>query len=240
MQVNTKITDIKNGQEIIRGEKLSSLITNASFSETIFLLLTGNKPDQDELAVFNAVLVAAIDHGPGTASGQTSRIVASAKNSVHVSVAAGILAMGERHGGAIEGAAKFFVDNKENNISEIISKYKENKKYVPGFGHAVLEVDTRSEKLFEVAKKHNYFKTYCEVANNTHEEINKISSKKLALNIDGSMAAILLDLGFSVDMMKGVFIISRTPGLVAQTIEENKDDIGLRRMSQEDVNYSGK
>lgn len=239
MQVNTKITNIKNGEEIIRGEYLGSLISNASFSETIFLLLTGSKPNKDQLAVFTAVLVAAIDHGPGTASSQVSRIVASAKNSVHVSVAAGVLAMGERHGGAIEGAAKFFIENKEKNISEIIKIYKENKKYVPGFGHAVLEVDKRSEYLFEVAKKYNYFKTFCKIANNTHQEINKISSKKLAVNIDGSMAAILLDLGFTVDMMKGIFIISRVPGLVAQTIEEKQSDIGLRRLSQENINYIG-
>jgi len=240
MKIETEITHIQNGEEFIRGVSLLSMIENMSFSKAIFFLIKGTEPNEEELKTFNALLVAAIDHSPGTASAQTARITASAKNSVHVSLATGILTMGERHGGAIENAAKFFVDCEGKNILEEVTKYKDVNKYLPGFGHAALEVDLRSKKLFEIAKQYNVYGTYSEIAENVHVELNNISSKKLPLNIDGAMAAILLDLGFPVDSMKAIFIIARMPGLSMQVIEEQRRDIGLRRLSNEDIIYIGK
>ncbi|MDO8509612.1 MAG: citrate/2-methylcitrate synthase, partial [bacterium] len=188
-----------------------------------------------------AILTSAIDHGTGTASAMTARIVASAKNSMHVSLAAGILAMGERHGGAIENAAKFFVDNKTNtNLNQTIKDLKDKKIRLSGFGHAVLVQDERSEILLKLAKKLGYFQDACRVAVTTEKEFNNISSKSLPLNIDGAMGAILVDMGFEPEMMKGVFITARLPGLVAHIYEETKSDTGLRRLSEDEIDYTGK
>ena len=121
MKFKTAITNIQNEKESIRGYDLGELMQKKSFTETIFLVLKGKLPNKQETTMLDAMFVAAIDHGPGTASGQTARIVASAKNSMHTSLAAGILAMGERHGSAIEGAGKFFQEQKN-----IENKFRKN------------------------------------------------------------------------------------------------------------------
>lgn len=241
MKWETAITNVKNGKETIRGKKLSGLIKNNTFTETIFLIWRGRMPKSNEVKMLDALLTAAIDHGTGTASAMAARIVASAKNSLHTALTAGILAMGERHGSAIENAAKFFINNKNNkNLAQTIQALKEKKVRLAGFGHAVLERDERSEILIKIAKKLGFFKTACQVALNTQKELNKISSKNLPLNIDGAMGAILSDMGFDPAMMKGIFITARVPGLVAHIYEEMTNDNGLRRLHEDEITYIGK
>lgn len=241
MKWETKITNINKGQETIRGKKLSGLIQKNTFTETVFLIWRGRMPKPAETKMLDALLTAAIDHGIGTASAMTARIVASAKNSLHTALTAGILAMGERHGSAIENAAKFFIVNKNNkNLAQTVKDLKDKKIRLAGFGHAVLEYDERSENLLKIAKKLGFCKDICKVAINTEKELNKISSKHLPLNIDGAMGAILADMGFDPDMMKGIFITARVPGLVAHIYEEMTNDAGLRRLREDEISYIGK
>lgn len=240
MKITTSITEIHDEKEYIRGYRLDQLVQKKTFVETINLLLKGELPTEKETVMLNALFTAAIDHGPGTASAQTARIVASAKNSMHTAVAAGILAMGERHGSAIEGAAAFFQEQKEQkDVAAIAKTLKEQKIRVPGFGHPFLEEDHRSATLFAIAREQGVYGVHCTFAEQFHTELNAISSKKLALNIDGAMAAILSDMGFGARLMKGFFMIARVPGLVAQVYEEMMDDPGIRRLDQADIDYIG-
>lgn len=239
MKIKTSITNITpEGHEIIRGKNLDELIASKTFPEVIFFLLLGKLPTEKELKMWNAMLVAAIDHGPGTASALTARISASAKNSFHTSLAAGLLGLGERHGLAIEGAMKFFLEHVgDENIADTLKKMKEQKIYAPGFGHKVLTVDTRVETLFTVAKEQGVFGKYCEFALRVHKELNKISSRPLPLNIDGGMAAILCDMGIDPRLSQGIFMIARVPGLVAQISEEITHDEGIRRLEDGEIEF---
>ncbi len=241
MKWETSITNVNGGDEIIRGKKLSGLIKNNSFTETMFLIWRGRLPRAVETKMLDALLVAAIDHGTGTASAMTARIVSSAQNSLHASLAAGILAMGERHGGAIKNAAKFFIDNQDNkNISELVKELKSRRVRVPGFGHAVLAEDNRSLEILKIAKKLGFYNKCCKVAVLVEKELNIKSSKPLPLNIDGAMGAILADMGFDPKIMKGIFIAARVPGLVAHIFEESQNDSGLKRLDENEITYLGK
>lgn len=241
MKWETSITSVNKGDEIIRGKKLSSLIKTNTFTETMFLIWRGRLPRAVETKMLDALLVAAIDHGTGTASAMTARIVASAQNSLHASLAAGILAMGERHGGAIKNAAKFFIDNQDNkNILEVVKELKSRRVRVPGYGHAVLTEDNRSLEILKVAKKLGFHNKCCQVAVLVEKELNLKSNKPLPLNIDGAMGAILADMGFDPKIMKGIFIAARVPGLVAHIYEETQSDAGLRRLEEDEIAYIGK
>lgn len=238
MKFETHITEIKDGREYIHGLALEELTKKHSFVETIFFLLRGEMPTESQTRMVNAIFTAGIDHGPGTASALAARISASAKNSFHTSIAAGILAMGERHGMAIEGAAKFFVENVNTlDIESLVKELKEKKIRVPGYGHAVLEKDERAETVFAIAREQGIYGKYSAFAEAFGQQLNLASSKKVPLNIDGAMAAILLDMGFSWQMMPGFFLIARLPGLVAQVHEERSEDNGLRRLDENDIVY---
>lgn len=239
MHFKTSVTHLTNdGKEIVRGNDLENLMQEKTFSEVIFLILLSRTPHEKELIMFNALLIAAIDHGPGTASAMTARISASAKNSMHTSLAAGLLGLGERHGLAIEAAMKFFATNiGENDLAGLLSKMKEQKKYAPGFGHRVLSVDSRAHKLFDIAKETGFFGRHCQFALKVLEELNKISSKPLPINIDGAMAAVLLDMGIDASLSQGIFMIARVPGLVAQIVEERESGEGIRRLEESEIEY---
>lgn len=240
MKFQTAITHITPDGERIRGYELAELAQQNSFAKSIWLLLRGELPSPAEAKMFSALLTMAIDHGPGTASGQVTRIVASAKTSIQAAVAAGLLAMGERHGAALESAAHFFAENKDSaDVASLVKDLKDKKVRIPGYGHAVLTEDTRSTFLLDLARELKLHGSNVAFAEKVQLELNKISSKPLPLNIDGSMAAILLDLGFAPQALTGVFIIARVPGLVAQATEEMTNDIGLRRVPEEEIEYTG-
>lgn len=240
MKFQTAITNVNEGQETIRGYSLVELAKQKSFSDVIWLLLRGELPIQAESKLFGTLLTITIDHGPGTISGQAVRIAASGKVPMAAAVSAGILTIGERHGAPVDGAAKFFVENlKTQDLPALLAELKSKKIRVPGFGHAVLTTDHRSKTLFAVAKETGFYGQYCQFAEQVEVELNKTSSKPLPLNIDGSMAAILLDLGFKPGALTGIFIIARTPGLVAQATEETQSEVGLRRLSEDEIEYIG-
>lgn len=240
MKFQTAITHVNSGQELIRGYKLTDLAQQTSFSDVIWLLLRGELPTPAESKVFATLLSITIDHGPGTISGQVTRITASGKTSIQAAVAAGLLTLGERHGAPVDGAAAFYTEHlNTTDLSALIAELKTKKVRLPGFGHAVLTQDHRSTTLFKIAKENGLYGKYSEFAEVVEVELNKQSSKPLPLNIDGSMAAVLLDLGFKPGALTGVFIIARTPGLVAQATEEMQADTGMRRPSEDEIEYTG-
>jgi citryl-CoA lyase len=240
MQWKTALSKVSASGEIVRGYHLSDLMRHKDFVETIFLLLRGKLPNQEEAAMMNALFTAAIDHGVGVASTMSARLSASAGNSLHASLAAGILSLGERHGLAIEGAARFFQEHAgDENIVAILQKMKEQKKRVPGFGHRLLTHDKRAELLFTLAKENGVYGKHCIFAVTVGEELNKTASKKLPMNIDGAMAAIISDMGFDWRMAQGIFIIARVPGLVAHVYEEITTGEGLRRLEESEEAYVG-
>lgn len=238
MKYRTSITQIKGGKEYIHGKDLQDLAKKYSFAENIFFLLKGVEPSEREARMMNTLLSLAIDHGPGTASGQTVRIVASAKTDMTASVAAGILAMGARHGGAIEGAMQFLYDHVDTeDVLSLVSELKEKNIRIPGYGHATLSYDHRVDTMFEVAKETGYYGAHCQFAESVRDALNEASSKPLPINVDGGMAAVLCDMGFDVALAKGIFIIARVPGLVAQVQEEMEMNEGLRRVINDDIEF---
>ncbi len=245
MKFRTSITNIQNGEEIIRGEKLENLVKNHSFVETVFLILIGKLPTEKEKHMLDAILISVIDHGPGVASAMAARISASAKNPLHSSLAAGLLAFGERHGMAVEGGMIFLNDQRtkineqsDYDLALEIKKLKEQKFRIPGYGHKVFtDVDPRSETLFALARELEIFGDHCQLAHDVHRELNAISSRQLPINVDGAIAPILCDMGFDSKLGNGIFLIGRLPGLIAHIVEENNSGEGIRRMSQDEIEF---
>jgi len=224
---------------IIRGEKLSSLMEKGSFSDAIFLLLSGKNPTAKESQLFSALLVSAIDHGMGTTSSMTSRFVMSTGNDLNTAVGAGVLALGKYHGGAIEEAMKQLSSSEKPEV--YVASAIKNKTILFGFGHKIYtDHDPRVQQLLKLCKKIDFKSMYIDRALAVERSIEKIKGKKLVLNIDGFIAAALLGMGFSPSVGKGVFIIGRIPGLVAQAVEEKEREKPVRRVEEEEIVYDGK
>ncbi len=249
MKYTTSISKITDDGMIIRGEKLTSLIENNSFSDAIFLILRARKPTAQESVIFTAMLTSVLDHGMGTTSSMTTRFAASAGNPLNAAVGAGVLAIGTHHGGAIEDAMtafKYLLTGKtEKDIEHIAKAYVAdalaNKKTIFGYGHKVYkQEDPRVQTILTICKKQNYASNYLTLGRAIAHELEAQKGKKLCFNIDGCIAAILLEMGFSPNMGKGFFIIGRVPGLVAQALEEIECEKPVRRVEEEEIEYKGK
>ena len=50
------------------------------------------------------------------------------------------------------------------------------------------------------------------------ERVFASSGRKLPMNVDGAIAAVLADMGFEPASMNGLFMIARVPGLIAHAL----------------------
>jgi ATP-citrate lyase alpha-subunit len=158
------------------------------------------------------------------------------------SVAAGLIMIGPRFGGAVTDAGKWFKYGVENNLSpeDFLSYMKSNVGPVPGIGHRVKSVknpDKRVKELVTYVKSLGIPTPHLDYA----LQVEKFTTSKkdtLILNVDGAMAAILVDLGFPVDSLNGFFILSRTIGLIGHWVDQKRQGGRLIRLFTYLVNYA--
>lgn len=238
MKWKTAISVHRNGALYVRGVRLTELLGKMSFSEAIFFLLQGKRPTRQEIKMLDALLVAMIEHGVEVPSAFVSRSVASTGNSTHTALAAGILAMGEFHGGAIEEAARNLQSRETPRM--IVARSAKNHTRVAGYGHKIYKSkDPRVEALLVKLCSLKLPRQYVNRALAIEKELQRVNGKVVPLNIDGAAAAMLLDLGFNWELGKSFFVLGRLPGLIAHAEEERKNEKPYRRFAEEDVEYVG-
>ncbi|MDQ7037765.1 MAG: citryl-CoA lyase [Aquificota bacterium] len=239
----TAITTHVDHEVYIRGYRLLDLVGNLTFSQAIYLLLKGELPSEAESKMMEAIFVSVIDHGIAPPSVIAARSVASGGNSLNVGVAAGVLAFGSAHGGALEDAMRFLQEGvkSERAVEEIVSEYLSQKRPIPGYGHRYYkDFDPRTRRLLDLAKKYGFYGKHCEFAERVEEEIFKQKGKRIVLNVDGAIAAVTSDMGFDWRLGKGFFIIGRVPGLVAHVYEELVNERPFsKRLSEDEIEYTG-
>ncbi len=226
----------------VRGYPLEDLIGKLSFTEAIYLVLKGELPTENERKMLDVIFVSTIEHSIAPPSVIAARAVISGGNSLHVGVGAGILAFGSAHGGALEDIMKLLQENIEKTPEEIVREYLSSGKRIPGFGHRFFkEFDPRAKNILDYARKLGFYGKYCKLLEGIEKEIERQKGKKLVINVDGAIAAVVSEMGFDWRLGKGFFIIGRVPGLVAHTYEELFERPFSKRLDEEkDVEYIGK
>jgi citrate synthase len=222
----------------IRGYDVTALMTRAGFTETIFLLHQGRLPNTGERRLLDAILVAVADHGAGAPSCAAARLAASGnRQSLSAAVAAGILAIGDEHGGAgsacmeMIGAGAELATNGATSMEEaarrIAEEARAQKKRLPGLGHRVHTQDPRTGVLFAMARESGLAGKGMAFMEALEQRVRE-TIKPLPINIDGALAAVLYDLGFPPAFGKLVFIIGRVAGLTAEVAEEYAREKAMR------------
>ena len=226
----TAIVDASDGQIRIRGYDVTSLMTQRTFTDTVFLLHRSRLPTTSEREMLDAILSSVADHGAGAPSCAATRIALSGNRaSVSAAVAAGILAVGDEHGGAGAGCMEMIAAALERASREsltlaevaakIVTETRASGRRVAGFGHRVHTHDPRTPVLFDLARRHGMAGDGIRVMEALKEAV-AAQVKPLTLNIDGALAAVLYDMGFPSTFGRLLFIIGRVAGLTAEVMEE--------------------
>jgi citryl-CoA lyase len=239
------ITDIAPGKIRVRGYDITQIMDKLSFAETVFLILKGELPSKSEAEMMRAILVSSIDHGCSPPSVLGARNVISGGNSLNAAVAGGVLVIGDTHGGAIENAARIMQQwaKKDGEVKalarELVAYLQQKKMRMPGFGHRLHHVDPRTVKLFEIARKYNFSGRHIELCRAIESALEESLGKRLPINVDGAIAAVISDMGFDWRLGKGFFIISRVPGLIAHAYEEMTREKPMRQLGNNNFSYDG-
>ncbi|UCE74608.1 MAG: citryl-CoA lyase [Methanomassiliicoccales archaeon] len=245
----TGITKVEPNKIVTRGYPQDELIGNVPFSHVVYLLLKGEMPNEKQGKMMDAILTACIDHGVTPPSSQAARVVASGGVPMPTAIAAGLMSIGDFHGGAIEKGALFLQEgvkrmkeegkSVEDMATILVKESKEKKKRILGFGHRIHTDDPRTKKLLSLAEELDIAKEHVELSKAISVQLEKSLGKKLPLNVDGCVAALISDMDFDWRLGKTFFVIGRTAGLTAQVYEEISREKPMRRMWSADVEYDG-
>jgi len=248
----TKITEIKKDEIRIHGYRLDELMGKRSFSDMVFLMLKGQLPSENEGKMLDIMLVSCIDHGVTPPSALAALTSASTGAPYNGALAAGILSINEHHGGAIENSMRMLMelqvilDNSKDSgrdfseaVNHLVSQYKDQNRRLPGFGHRIHKNDPRTAKLLDFADEFGLGNTWVRLLTGLKDGVQKSTGKDLPINVDGAIAALLLELGIAPELANSFFIMARVPGLVAHIHEEKTIQKPMRRIDPVNHIYTG-
>ena len=244
----TAITSIQPNQVRLRGYRIDELMGRVTFGQAVYLALKGELPSPEVGRLMDAMLVSSIDHGATPPSALAARTAASTGASLTASIGAGVLSINRHHGGAIEDCMRLIVDGvgrldqgraPAEVAAEMLDELKAQGKRAPGFGHRIHTDDPRTRRLLALADEWGLSGKGVTMARALEDALEKSLGRRLPLNVDGALAALLVDLGFPPELGNAFFVIARVTGLAAHVQEEMARQRPMRAIHPTDHEYDG-
>ncbi len=245
---NTSITEINPNEVRLRGYRIDELMGRVTFGQAVYLALKGKLPSSEVGSLMDAILVCSIDHGATPPSALAARTAASTGASLNAAVAAGLLSINRYHGGAIEDCMMVLemgIERAKDSgqefvevAGELVEEYRAAKKRIAGLGHRIHTQDPRTHRLFALAEEAGITDRGVEMIRALQGAM-AAAGKELPINVDGAIAALLVDMDIPREIGNAFFMMARVPGLVAQVHEEQSRERPMRRIHPTDHIYDG-
>ncbi|HEX9757118.1 MAG TPA: citrate/2-methylcitrate synthase [Nitrospiria bacterium] len=241
--IKSTISDDRGDEPLYQGYPASELINKGYHIPHVIGLLWNKKlVSTHEAEIIKRIIMLSADHGPCVSGALTTVIAACAGIQMAQAVAAGLIMIGPRFGGAVTDAGKWFTYAVKNQLTpeDFLTYMKANVGPVPGIGHRVKSVrnpDKRVKELVSYVKSLGIPAPHLDFALQL-EKITTAKKDTLILNVDGTIAAILIDLGFPIESLNGFFILARTIGMIGHWIDQKQQGSRLIRLFNYLVNYA--
>ncbi|KAK8094047.1 ATP-citrate synthase subunit 1 [Apiospora hydei] len=201
------------------------------------------------------VLMLTADHGPAVSGAMNTIITTRAGKDLISSLVAGLLTIGSRFGGALDGAAQEFAKAADSGLSprEFVDSMRKQNKLIPGIGHRIksrnnpdLRVELVKEYVLAKFPSHKLLDYALAV-----ETVTTSKKDNLILNVDGCIAVCFVDLmrncgAFTLEeaedymnmgVLNGLFVLGRSIGLIAHYLDQKRLRTGLYRHPWDDITY---
>ncbi|KAI2773708.1 citrate synthase [Daldinia loculata] len=201
------------------------------------------------------VLMLTADHGPAVSGAMNTIITTRAGKDLISSLVSGLLTIGSRFGGALDGAAEEFTKAADNGLSprEFVDSMRKQNKLIPGIGHRIksrnnpdLRVELVKEYVLAKFPSHKLLDYALAV-----ETVTTSKKDNLILNVDGCVAVCFVDLmrscgAFSAEeaedymkmgVLNGLFVLGRSIGLIAHYLDQKRLRTSLYRHPWDDITY---
>jgi citrate synthase len=243
---STDIIDIHPGYIGIRGFPIEQLIGRLSFPQMIWLMLRGEVPTPEQASLLEAAMVASVDHGPQAPSIAISRMSVTCGLPLNGAMASAINVLDDVHGGAGQQCMELYAEidqtltaagftaDTELDPAETVraaatvwAGWKERGvRYAPGFGHRFHPLDPRAPRLLglvdDLAVQGAVSGRFAAIGRAVEVAISAGRSRRVPMNIDGATAVIYSELGFEPALGRGIFILSRSVGILAHAWEQTQ------------------
>lgn len=249
---STDIIDIHPGKIGIRGYPIQDLIGKLTFPQMIWLMVRGDVPSKPQAQLLEAALVASVDHGPHAPSIAIARMAVTCGVDLNNAMASGINVLGDIHGGpgqqcmelyeqvaAAHDGSRQLADVTDDVLARFIAA---RGKIVPGFGHRFHPIDPRVEPLLglvaNAASQQVVSGRYAAIGRAVEAALQRRTNKPIPMNIDGVTAVIFCELGFPPPMGRGLFILSRSVGILAHAWEEMQNQHRIKGPMPKEIPYT--
>jgi len=207
---------------------VDDLIGKVTFTEMMWLVVLGTTPTPAQAAIADACMVTLMEHGMTPSAIATRLIYGSSPDAMQGAIAAGLLGVGSRFVGTVEGCAHLLqrivaAPEQSAQRAEADAIVREHKA-IPGFGHDVhVPDDPRPPRLFAVARDHGLAGAHVAALETLSAALDAAKRRHITINATGAVAAVLADAGVPIEIMRGFALVARCAGLVGHVREEQRD-----------------
>ena len=253
------ISDDRGEEATYCGIPISEVVEkDYSIADVIGLLWFKKKFPAWASKFIDMVIKVVADHGPAVSGAHNAKVTARAGKDLMSCLATGILTIGPRFGGAIDGAAKYFKMAKEKGMDpyEFVDYMKNVEKIpIPGIGHRIKSTknpDKRVELLKNFAKENFPSTELLDYALEV-EKVTTAKKENLILNVDGTIGVLLVDmfrnLGYTDEKIdelinagafNAFFVLGRSIGFIGHILDEKRLAMPLYRHPWDDILYEVK
>ncbi len=251
------ISDDRGEEATYAGFPISSVATpdtGKGIGDVISLLWFKKQYPKWATEFIETVLKTVADHGPAVSGAHNAKVTARAGKSVVEALVTGLLTIGPRFGGAIDGAAKYFKYADDNGLTpaEFLAYMKKQGIPIPGIGHRIKSLknpDLRVTGLMNFAKEYFPSTPLLDYAR-TVEALTTSKKENLILNVDGTIGILMVDmwraLGYAeseIDefiesgTLNAFFIVGRSIGFIGHILDEKRLAMPMYRHPMDDILY---
>jgi ATP-citrate lyase alpha-subunit len=251
------ISDDRGDEATYAGFPISSVATpdtGKGIGDVVSLLWFKKQYPKWATDFIETVMKTVADHGPAVSGAHNAKVTARAGKSVVESLVTGLLTIGPRFGGAIDGAAEYFKYADDNDLSpkEFLNYMKKQGVPIPGIGHRIKSLknpDLRVKGLMDYAAAHFPATPLLDYAR-TVEALTTSKKENLILNVDGTIGILMVDmwraLGYSEEeinefiasgTLNAFFIVGRSIGFIGHILDEKRLAMPMYRHPMDDILY---
>lgn len=252
----TSICD-ERGQELLyAGTPISDVLEkNLGIGGVISLLWFQRNLPPYVCQFFEMCLMVTADHGPAVSGAHNTIVCARAGKDLVSSLVSGLLTIGERFGGALDGAARMFSEAYDSGLHpmEFVNQQRAKGQLIMGIGHKVKSINNPDTRV-KIIKKFVLENFPATPLLNYALEVEKITTSKkpnLILNVDGVIGVAFVDMlrnsgsftreeadeYVNIGAINSLFVLGRSIGFIGHYMDQKRLKQGLYRHPWDDISY---
>ena len=242
------------GEEAKYGDRaISEFIREGSLPKVIAKLWWKTELSAPTLEYLEMILTAIADHGPAVSGAHNAIVSASAGKDTVSALCSGLLTIGPRFGGAVDGAAIAFHSAHKKGMApqEFVDDMKAKGERIPGIGHKIKSIHNPDTRVLELSKfaESNFSNMPVTKFAREVELITTAKRANLILNVDGFVGVSLVDIllpqlsedikesFFEAGYLNGLFALGRSIGILGHIFDQKRLQSPLYRHPQDDILY---